>query len=116
MSTALGTSRRSAKGADPPLWLLALLPSRAAADVQMPASSPIGVLLVHAIEQLQEASTDVAGDFAHHPCRHMVVSLGRHMVVVQGISQESRDIDRVNEGHPSRHVMVFQGISREQVH
>ena len=46
----------------------------------------------------------------------MVVSLGRHMVVVQGISQESRDIDRVNEGHPCRHVMVFQGISREQVH
>ena len=76
------------RGSQQPLWLLACLFSRAAADVQACDSSPIRVLLIHTIEQLQEASTDIAGDLAHHPCRHRVVpgQLCRP-VVLQGISQ-----------------------------
>ena len=46
---------------------------RCAPDVQMSDSSPVGVLLIHSIEELQKASTDVAGDFTHHPCRHMLM-------------------------------------------
>ena len=92
-------SCRSAEEANLPLWLLACLVSRAAADVRICDSSPIRVLLIHAIEQLQEASTDVAWDLAHHPCRHMVVpgQLCRP-VVLQGISQGAAALTGLGEG------------------